>query len=133
MFRFFVDPVLVGRWLGSVRALDGRLGGELCVETALQGVVRGQLLVVSPPDSVAWTWEPEDRSVTPFLVDVELVDRNEGTLVQLTRRAYPATPSREDSRAPEAGRPSDDAAHLFWREALAKLYAAAVRSRRENS
>lgn len=128
VYRFFVEPVLVAEWLGAVKALDARPGGDLCIATSFDGVVRGQFLVLAPPSRVAWTWERQDGAAAPARVDVELVARHEGTLVQLALRGDRASLSPIRAHDFEHRRAFGDPQLHVWRQALAKLYAAAVRS-----
>jgi uncharacterized protein YndB with AHSA1/START domain len=133
VFRFFVEPALVAEWLGEVHALDGRLGGVFRIETAFEGHVTGRFLTLSPPDRVVWTWERDDAALAPARVGIELVVHHEGTLVQLVHRDPPVDDSRRHSpvgvsRGGRSPSPRGDDPRSFWMQALAKLYAAVLRS-----
>ena len=133
VFRFFVDAALMSEWLGEVRALEAHPGGLLRIVTAFEGEIAGQFLTLSPPKRVAWKWisARDDAALAPSRLDIELVVQHEGTLVQLVQGDHPVDSSLDGSRNESRGRspdPSpDDAKRRFWRQALAKLYAAALR------
>jgi uncharacterized protein YndB with AHSA1/START domain len=132
VFRFFVDAALMSEWLGEVRALEAHPDGILRIETAFEGELAGQFLTLSPPKGVAWKWTSarDDAALAPSRVDIELVVHHEGTLVRLVQDDPPVDSSFEGSRNERGRSPdpsADDATRRFWRQALAKLYAAASR------
>lgn len=91
VFRFFVDPVFMARWIGLFHRLEPRPGGLFEIEISSGNVARGIYTEVTPPRRVAFTWGwespqlPELASLPPgaSLVEIELEPKDGGTLLHL--------------------------------------------------
>lgn len=88
VFRFFVDPDWLPRWLGVAAELDPRPGGRFRFEVTRGEWCVGEYVHVDPPRKVSftWGWENEVMSLPPgsSLVEVEFAVEGEGTRVMLT-------------------------------------------------
>ena len=66
IFRFFTDPELMVRWMGTSAEVDPRPGGIYRVNVDGAHVARGEFVEVSSPERVVFTWGWEsDGSVVP--------------------------------------------------------------------
>lgn len=135
VFPFLVDAALAAEWLGGVHSLDARPGGALRIETPFDGLFDGRFVAVSPPDRISFGWERAALAGSPVEraedVEIELTPRYGGTLVVVRIGEPPAGGSPSGPRDPPAGHRSGDVSRdphvLFWKHALAKLYAAVMR------
>jgi uncharacterized protein YndB with AHSA1/START domain len=86
VFRFFVEPTLMARWIGCPLALDPRPGGVLRVELSSGATARGTYSEITPNRRIAFSWGWEGRDDLPpgkSLVEIELEAKEGGTLVRL--------------------------------------------------
>jgi uncharacterized protein YndB with AHSA1/START domain len=65
VFRFFVDPVSMARWIGQQHTLDPRPGGIFRVEVSSGAVASGAYTEITPYRRVAFTWGWEGRDDLP--------------------------------------------------------------------
>ena len=99
VFDFFVDPVMMARWIGHSHQLDPRPGGVFRVEISRGNVERGVYTEVTAPRRIAFTWGWEshdadhaDLSLLPpgaSLVEIEFVPKDGGTLVLFRHSGIP--------------------------------------------
>lgn len=93
VFRFFVDPDWLPRWLGIAARLDARPGGEFRFEVATGEWCAGEFLEVDPPRRVVftWGWENPTMDLAPgsSVVEVELISEDGGTRLTLIHRDLP--------------------------------------------
>jgi uncharacterized protein YndB with AHSA1/START domain len=99
VFDFFVNPMLMMRWLGQSHQLDPRPGGVFRVEVSQGNVARGIYKEVDRPYRIAFTWGWEDHGAGhpdlgllppgASLVEIELVPRDGGTLVRFRHSGLP--------------------------------------------
>jgi uncharacterized protein YndB with AHSA1/START domain len=101
IFKFFVDPEHMVRWMGVDADLDARAGGVFRVNVTGQDVARGEYVEVSPNERVVftWGWEGEGNPVRPgsSTVEVTLVPDGSVTVVRLRHLGLPGGP--EDQHA----------------------------------
>jgi uncharacterized protein YndB with AHSA1/START domain len=99
VFRFFVEPAMMTRWMGSEAEVDPRPGGIYRVAVNGERVARGEYVEVSPPNRVSftWGWEGGDSPVPPgsSTVEVTLTPDGEETVVRLVHRDLPSAASAE--------------------------------------
>jgi uncharacterized protein YndB with AHSA1/START domain len=98
VFAYFVDPDLYCRWKGSSAELDARPGGLYRVLMPSGDRVRGEYLVVEPPNRVVFTWGFEgSRELPPgsSTVEITLHADGDGTIVRLRHDRLPTDVSRE--------------------------------------
>jgi uncharacterized protein YndB with AHSA1/START domain len=90
VFRWFVEPALLVRWIGIDAQLEPRPGGRFRFEVANGEWCSGRYLEVVPDRRVVvtWGWDSGAIPVPPgsSTVTVELLEHPEGTLVHLVHR-----------------------------------------------
>lgn len=91
VFRYFVEPEAMVRWMGDYAVLDARPGGEFTVD--INGrPVRGSYVEVDPPGRLVLTWGfagSDDLPPGASTVEVTLSTEGAGTRVDLTHRGLP--------------------------------------------
>jgi uncharacterized protein YndB with AHSA1/START domain len=114
VFKFFVDPDQMIRWMGVDATLDPQPGGVYRVNVTGSDVARGEYLEVVPNERVVftWGWEDESNPVRPGSSTVEVTFEPDGraTIVRLRHFGLPGGP--EDPHA------------QGWEHYLARLVAA---------
>jgi uncharacterized protein YndB with AHSA1/START domain len=93
IFRFFVDPAWMARWIGQQHTLDPRLAGIFRVTVSAGAIAIGSYTEIAPYRRVAFTWGWEGRDDLPpgrSLVEIELEPTDGGTLVRLRHSGLPA-------------------------------------------
>jgi uncharacterized protein YndB with AHSA1/START domain len=96
VFRYFVEPERMVRWMGTTADLEPHPGGTFRVDYRGKDVASGTYLEVDPPRRVVftWGWEMPDDPVPPGASTVEVTlsptDDGGGTLVRLVHRDLPA-------------------------------------------
>jgi uncharacterized protein YndB with AHSA1/START domain len=119
VWRFWVDPAWIVRWMGDIATLDPRPGGLFRLEYRSGDIARGAYLEVDEPRRLvlSWGWEAEGDPTPPGAsrIEVELdpIEDGAGTRLTLRHAGLPA-PSRESH-------------HEGWNHFLARL-AEAVRT-----
>lgn len=115
VFRFFVDPDQMIRWMGVDATLDPQPGGIYRVNVTGSDIARGEYVEVVPNERVVftWGWEDETNPVRPgsTTVEVTLEPDGEATIVRLRHFGV--------------GGPEDRHAQ-GWEHYLARLAAAAA-------
>jgi uncharacterized protein YndB with AHSA1/START domain len=97
VFEFFVDPVLMRRWMGGHVVLEPRKGGRFAVDIGANHA-RGSYVEVRRPEKVVFTWGWDGSEHVPpgsSTVTCVFVATDGGTLVRLT---HADLPSGEDIR-----------------------------------
>jgi uncharacterized protein YndB with AHSA1/START domain len=92
VFRYFIDPALLVRWLGEWADLDPEPGGRFALDIG-KTPVRGEYVEVEPPKRVVFTWGVPGRdSLPPGSTTVEIVLTADGpdTVVELFHHDLPA-------------------------------------------
>jgi uncharacterized protein YndB with AHSA1/START domain len=101
VFRFFVDPDQMIRWMGVDATLDPQPGGIYRVNVTGGDVARGEYVEVVPNERVVftWGWEDESNPVRPGSSTVEVTLEPDGgaTIVRLRHLGLPG--GRDDPHA----------------------------------
>jgi uncharacterized protein YndB with AHSA1/START domain len=91
VFPYFVDPALLVQWIGDRADLRPESGGIFAVDMG-NTPVRGQFVVVDPPNRVVFTWGVAGSEVLPVgstTVEIVLTADGPDTIVELTHRDLP--------------------------------------------
>jgi uncharacterized protein YndB with AHSA1/START domain len=90
VFRWFVDPALLARWIGVRATLEPRPGGVFRFEITDGEWCSGRYLEVVPGRRVVFTWGWESGAIPvppgSSTVEVDLEPHAGGTLVRLVHR-----------------------------------------------
>ena len=92
VFRFFVDPERLMRWMGTEADVDPTPGGRFQVNVNGDDVAIGAYTVVDPPRRVAFTWGWDGNDGIPpgsSTVTVDLDEVDGGTELTLTHSGLP--------------------------------------------
>jgi uncharacterized protein YndB with AHSA1/START domain len=96
VFRYFLEPMLMARWIGLSHDLDPRPGGRFRVEVSSGNVASGRYVEVVPSLRVAftWGWESQDADLSLLppgasLVEIDLKAKDCGTLLRLRHSRLP--------------------------------------------
>lgn len=115
VFAFLTDPDKLLRWLGSATT-DAQPGGIYLVSVGEKHVARGQFTEVIPVHRLAYSFGWEEREDMPpgsSLVEIDLLERDGGTLVRFT---HSGLPDEKERAAHEEG----------WKHYLRRLSIAAA-------
>ncbi len=87
VWRFWVEPDSIVRWMGKIATLEPRPGGVFRIDYGQGDVVAGEYLDVDPPRRLAltWGWESPDGRIEAGRVEVEL-EPADGGATQLRLR-----------------------------------------------
>jgi uncharacterized protein YndB with AHSA1/START domain len=101
VFRFLVEPELIGRWIGRALFATATEGGLFCLQFSYGDgpTAAGVFTEVSPPHRVAFSfgWEVSDAFPPGAShVEIELRSHADGTLVHLK---HTGLPHRTDPRS----------------------------------
>jgi uncharacterized protein YndB with AHSA1/START domain len=74
-WRWWTEPALLVRWMGSVAEVDLRPGGSIRIAYGNGAVMAGEVLALDPPKRLDFTWGWEDPAevVRPGQSRVEVV------------------------------------------------------------
>jgi uncharacterized protein YndB with AHSA1/START domain len=101
VFKFFVDPDQMVRWIGVEASLDPRPGGAYRLNVTGRHVAVGEYVEVVPNTRVVftWGWEEDGNPVPPgsSTVEVTLLPDGRHTIVRLRHLGLPR--GREDPHA----------------------------------
>jgi len=90
VFRWFIDPALLARWIGIQANLEPRPGGSFRFEIVDGEWCSGRYLEVVPGRRVVFTWGWDSGAIPvppgSSTVEVDLEPHAEGTLVRLVHR-----------------------------------------------
>jgi uncharacterized protein YndB with AHSA1/START domain len=90
VFRWFVDPGLLARWIGIRAVLEPRPGGSFRFEIVDGEWCSGRYLEVVPGQRVVFTWGWDSGAIPvppgSSTVQVDLEPHPDGTLVRLVHR-----------------------------------------------
>ncbi|MEE8272677.1 MAG: SRPBCC domain-containing protein [Alphaproteobacteria bacterium] len=93
VFAFFTDPDKMSRWMGVSHELEPHQGGIFLVDVHHGNVAKGEFREVTPNSRLvySWGWESVDLGVPPgsSLIEVDLVPKDNGTLLTLTHSGLP--------------------------------------------
>lgn len=80
VFRFFVDPEWMVRWMGRTAELDPTPGGRFRIDYNGSDIAVGSYLAVEPPTRVvfSWGWQAAGDATPPGASTVEVTLAAEG-------------------------------------------------------
>ena len=92
VFALLTDPEKILRWMGTEATVDPHPGGIYLVNVAGRNVARGSFTEVIPEHRHAYSfgWE-EHENVPPgsTLIEIDLLDRDGGTLLRMAHSGLP--------------------------------------------
>jgi uncharacterized protein YndB with AHSA1/START domain len=92
VFAFLTDPEKILRWMGTEATTEAHPGGLYLVKSIHNRRARGVFREVVPVHRLAYSfgWEG-DEAVPPgsSLVEIDLIEREDGTLVRMTHTGLP--------------------------------------------
>ena len=116
VFAFLTDPEKIIRWMGSEAELAPHPGGLYLLKGIHGNTARGVFREVVPVHRLAYSFGWEASETVPpgsSLIEVDLIDRDGGTLLRMT---HTGLPSQAQCDAHDKG----------WAHYLARLTMAAV-------
>ena len=98
VWRFWVEPEHMVRWMGAIATLEPRPGGAFRIDYGQGDTIAGEYLEVDEPRrlTLRWAWESTDPvEAAPSRIEIELdaVDGGAATLLRLRHLGLTA-PSR---------------------------------------
>ena len=94
VFALLTDPEKILRWMGTDATLEPHPGGLYLVNLGGKHIARGEFTEVIPVHRLAYSFGWEGREKVPpgsSLVEIDLIDQQDGTLVRLTHTGLPDT------------------------------------------
>src|SRR5215204_7532839 len=94
VFALLTDPDKILRWMGTDAQLDPQPDGIYLVNVTGARVARGSFREVVPVHRLAYTFGRDgDEAVPPgsSLVEIDLIEQPDGTLLRLTQTGLPNT------------------------------------------
>ena len=92
VFAFLTDPEKILRWIGTEAKVEAQPGGIYLVNVGGRNTARGSFTEVIPVHRLAYRfgWEGNEK-VPPgsSLIEIDLEDKDDGTLVRLTHSGLP--------------------------------------------
>jgi len=88
VFAFLTDPDKILNWMGTEATTEAHPGGLYLVKGIGARVARGAFREVVPVHRLAYSFGWEGREEVPpgsSLVEIDLVDRDGGTLLRMTQ------------------------------------------------
>ena len=92
VFAFLTDPDKILNWMGAEATTEAHPGGLYLVKGVGARVARGAFREVVPVHRLAYSFGWEGREEVPpgsSLVEIDLVDRDGGTLLRMTHSGLP--------------------------------------------
>ena len=92
VFAFLTDPDKILNWMGAEATTEAHPGGLYLVKGIGARVARGAFREVVPVHRLAYSFGWEGREEVPpgsSLVEIDLVDRDGGTLLRMTHSGLP--------------------------------------------
>lgn len=92
VFAFLTDADKLLRWIGTTATLEAHPGGIFLVSVGGQHNARGHFTEVIPVHRLAYSFGWEGREEMPpgsSLIEIDLVEKDGGTLVRLTHSGLP--------------------------------------------
>jgi uncharacterized protein YndB with AHSA1/START domain len=88
VWRYWVEPAAMVRWMGKVATLEPRAGGAFRIDYGQGDAIDGAYLELDAPHrlTLRWAWASADPvEATPSRIEVELepIDGGEATLLRL--------------------------------------------------
>src|ERR1700756_2098192 len=92
VFAFLTDPEKILRWMGTEAQVEPQLGGLYLVNVTGARFARGSFREVVPVHRLAYTFGWDGSEEVPpgsSLVEIDLIDRDGGTLLCMTHSGLP--------------------------------------------
>ena len=97
VFALLTDPELILRWMGTDAQLEPQPGGLYLVNITGARVARGSFREVVPVHRLAYSFGWDGSEVVPpgsSLVEIDLIEQPDGTLLRLTHSGLPNAEQR---------------------------------------
>ena len=92
VFGFLTEPDKMVHWMGVEAAFEGHPGGLYRVNVNGEDVARGEVVEVSPPKRVVYTWGWEGGETLPpgqSLIEITLEAKDDGTMLKMIHSGIP--------------------------------------------
>ena len=92
VFAFLTDPEKILRWMGTEATVEPHPGGIYLLNVSGKHMARGQFTEVIPVHRLAYSFGWEGHENVPpesSLIEIDLVDKDGGTLVRMTHSGLP--------------------------------------------
>src|SRR5271170_7235111 len=92
VFAFLTDPEKIVRWMGAEASMERHPGGLFLVNGVGGRSARGAFREVVPVHRLAYSFGWEGSEAVPSgstLVEIDLIDRDGGTLLRMTHSGLP--------------------------------------------
>jgi uncharacterized protein YndB with AHSA1/START domain len=92
VFAFLTDPDKILRWMGTEASVEPQVGGLYLVNVTGENHAEGRFTEVIPVHRLAYTFGWRERAHMPpgsSLIEIDLIDRDGGTLVRMTHSGLP--------------------------------------------
>src|SRR5712672_1765789 len=93
VFAFLTDPEKILRWMGTEATMEPHPGGLYLVNVTGKDLARGRFTEVIPVHRLAYSfgWDEHDKNVPPgsSLIEIDLIDEANGTLLRMTHSGLP--------------------------------------------
>jgi len=92
IFAFLTDPQKILRWMGTEATLEPRLDGLYQVNVRGEHLAEGRFTEVVPVHRLAYSFGWSDREDMPpgsSLIEIDLLEQNDGTLLRMTHSGLP--------------------------------------------
>src|SRR5438128_1856485 len=92
VFAFLTDPEKIMRWMGTEATVDPHPGGIYLVNVGGKHIARGSFTEVIPVHRLAYSFGWDGREKMPpgsSLIEIDLIDQGDGTLVRMTHSGLP--------------------------------------------
>jgi uncharacterized protein YndB with AHSA1/START domain len=92
VFAFLTDPDKILRWMGTEASVERHVDGLYLVNVTGANIAQGRFTEVIPVHRLAYTFGWKERSDIPpgsSLIEIDLLERDGGTLLRLTHSGLP--------------------------------------------
>jgi len=106
VFAFLTDPDRLLRWIGTEANVDPQVDGLYLVNVTGANRAEGRFTEVAPVHRLAYSLGRKERGDMPpgsSLIEIDLLERDGGTLLRLTHRGLPDADGRADTAAAAHG------------------------------
>lgn len=96
VFAFLTDPDKILRWMGTEATLEPQVDGLYLVNVTGVNTAQGRFTEVIPVHRLAYTFGWKERADIPpgsSLIEIDLLERDGGTLLRLTHSGLPDAPA----------------------------------------
>jgi uncharacterized protein YndB with AHSA1/START domain len=92
VFAFLTDPDKILRWMGTEATIERHVDGLYLVNVTGANIAQGRFTEVIPVHRLAYTFGWKERADIPpgsSLIEIDLLERDGGTLLRLTHSGLP--------------------------------------------